>query len=64
MSSVFSAASVLRPKSSRMTTIAGLLPQLAESGLQAQILKPMVVSLAFGLLASVYRDVIVKHLNK
>ncbi len=36
-----------------LTTIAGLLPILSETSLQAQILIPMVASLAFGLLASV-----------
>ncbi len=35
-----------------LTTIAGLLPLLAETSLQAQILVPLVTSLAFGLLAS------------
>ncbi len=35
-----------------VTTIAGLLPILAETSLQAQILVPLVTSLAFGLLAS------------
>jgi multidrug efflux pump subunit AcrB len=34
------------------TTIAGLLPILFERSLQAQILKPLVISTAFGLLAS------------
>ncbi len=34
------------------TTIAGLLPILAERSLQAQILKPLVTSTAFGLMAS------------
>ncbi len=36
-----------------LTTIAGLWPILSETSLQAQILIPMVASLAFGLLASV-----------
>ncbi|UEM03903.1 efflux RND transporter permease subunit [Skermanella rosea] len=35
-----------------LTTIAGLLPLLAERSLQAQVLQPLVVSLVFGLLAS------------
>ncbi len=35
-----------------LTTIAGLLPLLAERSLQAQILIPLVTSIAFGLLAS------------
>ncbi len=35
-----------------MTTIAGLLPLLAERSLQAQILIPLAVSIVFGLLAS------------
>lgn len=34
------------------TTIAGLLPLLFEGSLQAQILKPLVISTAFGLMAS------------
>jgi multidrug efflux pump subunit AcrB len=34
------------------TTIAGLLPLLAESSLQAQIVKGLVISVAFGLMAS------------
>jgi multidrug efflux pump subunit AcrB len=34
------------------TTIAGLLPILFERSLQAQILKPLVISTAFGLMAS------------
>ena len=36
-----------------LTTIAGMLPLLTETSLQAQILIPMVASLAFGLIASV-----------
>lgn len=35
-----------------LTTIAGLLPLLAEASLQAQVLKPLVISVVFGLLAS------------
>ena len=35
-----------------LTTIAGLLPLLFERSLQAQVLIPLVTSLAFGLLAS------------
>ncbi len=35
-----------------LTTVAGLLPLLAETSLQAQILIPLVTSLAFGLIAS------------
>ena len=35
-----------------LTTIAGLLPLLSETSLQAQILIPLVTSLAFGLIAS------------
>ena len=35
-----------------LTTILGLLPMLAETSLQAQILIPLVTSLAFGLIAS------------
>jgi len=35
-----------------LTTIAGLLPILTERSLQAQVLTPLVTSLAFGLLAS------------
>ncbi len=35
-----------------MTTIAGLIPLLSETSLQAQILIPLVTSLVFGLLAS------------
>jgi multidrug efflux pump subunit AcrB len=35
-----------------ITTILGLLPLLAESSLQAQVLKPLVISVVFGLLAS------------
>ncbi|MCP4934494.1 MAG: efflux RND transporter permease subunit [bacterium] len=35
-----------------LTTIAGLLPMLTETSLQAQILIPLVTSLAFGLIAS------------
>ncbi len=37
-----------------LTTIAGLLPLLAETSLQAQVLIPLVTSLAFGLLASTF----------
>jgi len=36
------------------TTIAGLLPILLERSLQAQILKPLIISTAFGLLASTF----------
>ncbi|MGI9406513.1 MAG: efflux RND transporter permease subunit, partial [Hyphomicrobiaceae bacterium] len=35
-----------------LTTIAGLLPILSETSLQAQILVPLVTSLAFGLIAT------------
>ncbi len=35
-----------------LTTIVGLLPLMAEKSLQAQVLKPLVVSLSFGLAAS------------
>jgi len=35
-----------------LTTVAGLLPLLAETSLQAQILTPLVTSLAFGLMAT------------
>lgn len=35
-----------------LTTILGLLPLLAETSLQAQVLKPLVISVVFGLLAS------------
>jgi multidrug efflux pump subunit AcrB len=35
-----------------VTTIAGVTPLLFETSLQAQVLKPMVVSIAFGLIAS------------
>jgi multidrug efflux pump subunit AcrB len=35
-----------------LTTVMGLLPLLAERSLQAQVLKPLVTSLAFGLVAS------------
>ncbi len=35
-----------------LTTIAGLLPLLAERSLQAQVLVPLAISIAFGLLAS------------
>jgi multidrug efflux pump subunit AcrB len=35
-----------------LTTIAGLLPLLFEGSLQAQVLVPLVTSLAFGLMAS------------
>jgi multidrug efflux pump subunit AcrB len=37
---------------SSSTTIAGLLPLLAERSTQAELLKPLVISVAFGLLAS------------
>ena len=37
-----------------LTTIAGLLPMLSETSLQAQILIPLVTSLAFGLIASTF----------
>lgn len=35
-----------------LTTIPGLLPLLAEGSLQAQVLKPLVTSVVFGLLAA------------
>ncbi|MDZ7749439.1 MAG: efflux RND transporter permease subunit [Halofilum sp. (in: g-proteobacteria)] len=35
-----------------LTTVLGLLPLLAETSLQAQVLKPLVISVVFGLLAS------------
>ena len=35
-----------------LTTVAGLLPMLSETSLQAQVLIPLVASLAFGLMAS------------
>ena len=35
-----------------VTTIAGITPMLFETSLQAQVLRPMVVSIAFGLIAS------------
>jgi multidrug efflux pump subunit AcrB len=35
-----------------LTTILGLLPLLAEGSLQAQVLKPLVISVVFGLLAA------------
>lgn len=35
-----------------LTTILGLMPLLAEGSLQAQVLKPLVISVVFGLLAS------------
>lgn len=35
-----------------LTTIAGLLPLLAEQSLQAQVLIPLAVSITFGLMAS------------
>ncbi len=35
-----------------LTTIAGLVPLLFEQSQQAQVLKPLIVSLAFGLMAS------------
>ncbi len=35
-----------------LTTILGLLPLLAETSLQAQVIKPLVISVVFGLLAS------------
>jgi multidrug efflux pump subunit AcrB len=34
------------------TTVVGMVPLLAEPSLQAQVLKPMVVSVVFGMLAS------------
>jgi multidrug efflux pump subunit AcrB len=37
---------------SSTTTIAGLVPLLAETSTQAQVLKPLVISVSFGLLAS------------
>ncbi|MCL4765492.1 MAG: efflux RND transporter permease subunit [Hyphomicrobiaceae bacterium] len=37
---------------SASTTIAGILPLLAETSTQAQVLKPLVISVGFGLLAS------------
>ena len=37
-----------------LTTVVGLLPMLAETSLQAQVLVPLVTSLAFGLLASTF----------
>jgi multidrug efflux pump subunit AcrB len=37
---------------SSSTTIAGLVPLLAETSTQAQVLKPLVISVSFGLLAS------------
>ena len=37
-----------------LTTIVGLLPMLSETSLQAQVLVPLVTSLAFGLLASTF----------
>ena len=39
-----------------LTTIAGLFPLLAETSLQAQVLIPLVTSLAFGLIASTVLD--------
>lgn len=41
------------------TTIAGLLPILFEKSLQAQILKPLVISTVFGLLASTFMVLLV-----
>ncbi len=38
-----------------ITTIVGLMPMLAETSLQAQVLVPLVASLAFGLLASTFQ---------
>jgi len=35
-----------------LTTIAGLLPLILERSLQAQVLRPLVVSIVFGLLAT------------
>ena len=35
-----------------LTTVMGLVPLMAEQSLQAQVLKPLVVSIAFGLIAS------------
>jgi Cu/Ag efflux pump CusA len=37
---------------SSTTTIAGLVPLLAETSTQAQVLKPLVISVSFGLLTS------------
>jgi multidrug efflux pump subunit AcrB len=37
---------------STVTTIAGLIPLLFETSLQAQVLKPLVISVGFGLLTS------------
>jgi multidrug efflux pump subunit AcrB len=37
---------------SSTTTIAGLIPLLAETSTQAQVLKPLVISVSFGLLTS------------
>jgi multidrug efflux pump subunit AcrB len=42
-----------------LTTIAGLLPLLAEKSLQAQILIPLAVSIVFGLIASTFLILIV-----
>ncbi len=42
-----------------LTTIAGLLPLLAEKSLQAQILIPLAVSIVFGLMASTFLILIV-----
>jgi len=41
-----------RSASTSLTTIAGLLPLLAERSLQAQVLIPLATSIAFGLMAS------------
>ena len=38
-----------------LTTVAGILPLLMETSLQAQILKPLVTSLAFGLAAATFQ---------
>ena len=37
-----------------LTTIAGLLPLMAEQSLQAQILKPLIISLTFGMTVSTF----------
>ncbi len=42
-----------------MTTIAGLLPIMAEKSMQAQFLKPMAVSLAFGLFTATILNLLV-----
>ena len=38
-----------------LTTVAGILPLLTETSLQAQVLKPLVTSLAFGLAAATFQ---------